>query len=388
MSRLFLPAATNYLLDPRQISPWTIAHGGSHPPVYTLLSGGGGRIQYAGQAPDAGEWINLEARSAAGSFAAGDSATFSVELSGDVSAELTFRLFVVPVNNTGDAIDYTSTVNIAVGTAPARFSVTRAALPALTDSVIVYVAPMGFVAGIHMDVVVDRACVTKSSYPTPYFDGDTVDDNDSCAWTGDANESTSTRDGSSLVFTTADGFPDLGTLGTIAGTFAIPVAGDVSSWNYPYTCGPGSASTVLKDSLFGVRGQRYNGSTQKGTGFISTETWAADSRHSFVHRFPDNGTQQFNLDGTDASSVAQAGSYQTFLELYIGAASGQIGSNIHVGNLLFSPSTKPNAWVTAIQANSGAAFGNVYRLKREFMAPGDALWIGGENDNKLWTKGA
>lgn len=403
MSRLFLPAATNYHANPSLegtyvgglapgLSVISSALAGSivKEPVAGRTGGQAQRIAYTGLAGDAGDWILMDsAVTAVGSFAAGEVVTASFYYRGTLGAG---------IYNAGGLIAALDAAGASVGNSGAAPMVTSAdwtrcsvtyTLPANTSKIYLRMQWNGHAEGTVIDLAFDDFQIEKSPFPTPYFDGYTVDGNNSCAWTGAANASTSTRAVSDLQFAPG-GLSVCQSFGTIAMRYSPLIAADASPafQTYAQFDKSGTARTYLDSG--GALANSYRMGAGGQSASAASQTFGAGSTQCVVGRWSRTGpTIDLNVNGVDASQVTTAWSADpgAIDILRVGYGNGR-ASNAYEGPLLLSPTRKPDAWVTAIQANSGAAYSDINRLKREFMAPGDALWVGNEGDINLWVKGS
>jgi lysophospholipase L1-like esterase len=113
--------------------------------------------------------------------------------------------------------------------------------------------------------------------------------------------------------------------------------------------------------------------------------FAAGTLHRLIGRWSATAID-LNYDGTNATQVATGTTLTGFQSLMPGAYhSGVQQASGYVGPVVVSPTRKSDAWVTAITADSGAAFSDPARLFRDFMSVGDIIMPLG-NDSVAYTK--
>lgn len=102
-------------------------------------------------------------------------------------------------------------------------------------------------------------------------------------------------------------------------------------------------------------------------------TGAAGVPHFLVGRWVDATSLDLNHDGTDVAQVSHATAAEAYTSFSIGGETATREATAHIGPFIISPARKTDGWVTAIQANSGAAYSSIPRLVRDFMAVGDYI---------------
>lgn len=201
----------------------------------------------------------------------------------------------------------------------------------------------------------------------------------SIAWTGTANASTSTRVGSSLNYS-----PSLisATAGTVAAR-TVPIGatsadsyGSVDVFMYVQRS-PTNYALLFQRVNNSVYGYLYGGG---GADFIGKTSlnWAANSQNHVVFRWTAASALDLNYNGTNVAQVATA---RTPVPLSTGSVSvGWLGNGCiyagssYIGPMVYSQQNKSAAWVTAIQANSGAVYSYPMTLWQDYLAPTDTLF--------------
>lgn len=232
----------------------------------------------------------------------------------------------------------------------------------------------GFAAGGVMDVSTALLSVTDESILTPYFDGSY----DDCAWTGTADASTSTRTVSALTLPVT-----LGSTGfTISGRFTpLWAANDGVAHNLlTLYAGADARATIYKHTDNKLYCTVTDG-TDSASSATAALSFAANSTHTFVARCTWAGTVDLNLDGTDATQGdASAVAAQTIDSIAFGG-----DALSYVGPVTASGTREDDTWTAAIQADSGAAFGSLPLLWDTYMVSGDGL-APLSSDGRMWIK--
>jgi hypothetical protein len=380
-SRLFLPALTNYVTNPRLVDGnadgladgFTLS-GAAGAPVYSVTANGDGtftqRIRYTGVAGDNNATVTLlGAASAAASFAQNDPVTVSKVIS---ALALTGCAASVIVQCLSDADAVLSTDTVAVA-ATGRFSVTKSAAPATTSKTAGGIRFTGVDAGDVIDISFTAPTRTKTAYPVPYFDGFMTANR--CSWSGSADASTSVVAASDLRFPVGSLFGAAMTVAARVDALHTAAYQTNDYWlidtNSKVIFGAGWNSAWKATLVYGA------------TATISTtQVWTPGTPKHVVWRY-DGTTMDMNLSGTTIAQVPHA------LGPPVGVGTHFKLSSVlsrQLGTLVLSPTRKPDSWVTAIQANNGAAYDDVARLFFEFMASGDAMVVHANGDSKLWVK--
>jgi hypothetical protein len=263
---------------------------------------------------------------------------------------------------------------------------TRAALPVGTASVNFLISVFNISEGDTIDLTLDDIHLEKSPFPTPYFDGSTSDSENAntYAWTGAANASTSMRAASRLRIPLPT---DLAPAMTVATRFS-PLWGATGATGEKILFTFADGNIVLEASnntiLF-----NYNGAD--GSAGTGAQTFSAGSVNSAIARAVRNGTVDLMVDGVAAAQDISAGSP------VVAYSSVQIGdywtegysARSYIGPALFSPQRKSDAWTVAMDALLRSSDIDLYKIKRDFMSPGDALFSGLQVDgSKLFIKGS
>jgi hypothetical protein len=254
----------------------------------------------------------------------------------------------------------------------ARCATTFTAAPADTSRARIGIAFENSISeGDTIDITIDDVLIEKSSVLTPYFDGTYP----TCAWTDAANASTSTRTASSLI--DAAGAYVADAAGTIALRFVPLWAGNDGALHELLSIrdagDTADAVRIYKDTDNKVK-LRLAGAGTK-TIDSAAQSFAIGSSHVLVARW-NNGDEtgpvlNLNLDGTDVAEVANDQTI-TVGKIVVGAGATNVGAS-YEGPELFAPTYKADAWVTAIQASSGAAYNNLHVLWNTYCASGDLL---------------
>lgn len=386
--RLFLPASTNYLTNPSfeiDTNDDGLADGWGTVVAHATPSRVAGRLGgYAQRFTFDGTDVNLyDDLFTVTGLSEGDVITASgylrTNLSGGGGQGPRIQL------KSGATDSYTTSV-LGI-TDWARYAVTIA-VPAGSTTAVVTLRRITN-AGITGTVDYDDLKLTKLAYLDPYHDGSTTDLNNSCAWTGAANASTSTRAASALIATT--GLPAaMHTAGTIAMKVSPTLAAANGIAHDFITLHQAAAAFICLSKDTANKFSLTCCGTTANSVLSAAQSYAANSAHVLVGRWTQGGagTMDLNYDGTNAAQAAQAKTLVQPTAAYFGTLNdGSLASMAYEGPILISPTRKPDAWVTAIQASSGAAYSDIAGLKKNFMAPGDALWVGNLNDISLWTKG-
>lgn len=384
--RLFLPAGTNYLINPSfetdtdaNGTPDNIVPFSSTAGVMTVsrvagrLGGYAMRIQESHA--NAGGSVDIFGRTDDGhtaayfgtansSFAENDVATLSCYIKGTIANFANIRIYLKALKNDGTVTGTSSLVAITLTTDWQRVSVSYTC-PALTTHVHAHLQANTAAANHAVDVVVDDVLIEKSPVLTPYFDGTYPN----CAWTGTANASTSTRTVSVLKYP----LEAFAVGGTAAMRYTPLYAGNGTATERVLYLNAGANDRVR---IFGTGG-RVKNQIYDGTDFveptIAAVSWAAGTTHVFVARWIWASTADISQDGTAATQGdASAVGAQTIDSVNLLHASAPAES--YAGPLLISPSRKSDGWTTAIQASSGAAFSSPMRLWRDFMSAGDVIF--------------
>lgn len=361
--RLFLPAATNYCTNPVAAVDtvgWTVNGAGSSASRQVGVTPLGDTFMRLVRGS-----TNSELRGPYVVSAAGEVWTISAWVRGTPGVPASLAL-VNWYSGTGNAA-----VNFTLTDTWVRVSATG---PAVVDdghpNRTMFVRFTGGTAGDVLEVVGMQA--EKSPFPTPYFDGSTAN----CAWTGTPNASTSTRAVSVLAY------PPLGDIMPMQGTIAgrMTHLGPVSAGSQH--C---SLAGFYGSSPFGNVRAYLTQSAGRPRMWVSGESTSVTSPdagvpYSVVGRWTEANVQ-LNHDGVD-----QPQSVNPVVGLATSnIAVGQAPLGGYVCPVLISPTRKSDAWVTAIQANSGAAYNDPVRLYREFMSPGDML-IPLQGDSRAYKK--
>lgn len=232
-----------------------------------------------------------------------------------------------------------------------------------------------FAGGTTSTIYVTGADVVVSPILAPHFDGTYP----GCAWTSTANASTSTRTASSLVFTT--GLPaGLHTAQTVAMRM-VPL------WNSATTGTPYRTMFTTYDGSAELVMLRKNSSVNSFWSYLVADassssvnsgalSYNVGDTHTFVTRTVPGagGTLDLNRNGTDYAQAATALVASPATSLIVGAREdGTDPADAYIGPAIISPARKSDAWVAAIQASSGAAFGNLNILWSQYMVKGDLL---------------
>lgn len=145
------------------------------------------RITYTAAAGDVADVVEVYDLTAAASFAATDDCTLSFDVRGSGSGA-TANLRIVPVNAALGALGLAQQA-ITLTSSLQRVELTYDNLPATTDRVYVALRVTGVDDGDEFDVYFGAVNVEKKAYATSFCCGAL----DWCAWSGDEDDSTSTR---------------------------------------------------------------------------------------------------------------------------------------------------------------------------------------------------
>ncbi len=161
------------------------------------------------------------------------------------------------------------------------------------------------------------------------------------------------------------------TAGTIAFRFVPQFAGNDNATQRLFYAYVGAYDRVR---FFKDMANKVNCAITDGTDTVSSltaaQSWASGTVHYVVGRWTWAATVDVNLDSTNATQGdASAVNAQTCDSIYVGHAT--VPAPTFIGPAIVSPTRKSDAWVTAIQASSGAAYQSVPRLVRDFLAVGD-----------------
>ena len=228
---------------------------------------------------------------------------------------------------------------------------------------------------------VANAEIESNSYLDPFFCGISP----GCAWSGSANNSTSTRTQSILGYTCGSW------MGTSAGTVACCAYsncgwGDAASRALLYVENAavnGAGMMLYKSGSAGAF--KFYPKNAGGTSVTATGPgWGAGAqaaaafgpgdRTSHVGRW-DASWVNLNDNGLDSTPMASGSLVASVSTLYIGTDYPAASDFMHgqVAMVIVSPVKKSDAWTAAIQANNGAAWSDPVRLFRDFLASGDLL---------------
>jgi hypothetical protein len=179
-----------------------------------------------------------------------------------------------------------------------------------------------------------------------------------------------------LTFVGSPGNP----LGIAAGTVAARVipawAGNDNTGHNIAFC---NASVSGYIALTKTTGNAWMCRISDGVAQLASSTsaalaFSANTTHHIVARYAGGAAMSadLNSDGTDAAqgTSANPGPSAATTTLTIGGTTIFTG---YIGPVLLSGSRKSDGWVTAIQANSGAAYSSITRLVRDYMAVGDVI---------------
>jgi hypothetical protein len=286
------------------------------------------RVQYDGVAGDgAGKTLQVEVKTAAGTFAQNDVVTGSVDLKGSFSGTST-KLVIWSLNAAGAyAGDSGYGTAITLTGSFVRYFFSLALASATTSAVLFGVWSTGHKTGTSLDITIDDVLIEKSAVLTPYFDGTYPD----CAWTGPANASTSTRGASVLQYTT--GIPaNLNAAGTWACRWT-PLFASTTSTEYEVL------STNLKDTVYanwiGYLISKYSGKMA----YDDTTTFAAGSSHSVVASWSAGAASSGSFDGSamknnGASGAATAAITTLAIGMY---QSGGYQADAYIGSVAVPP---------------------------------------------------
>lgn len=382
--RLFLPAGTNYCTNPSMETDAhtnTLADGWDassstvtgtivYSKVAGRLGGTAQRVQYTGVAGDAaGKIIYLLSKSADGSFATGDTVCGSAYHKGVLSG--CNGLLIVQQQNVGETGGDTNTVAYTPSGVWERSSTTKTSTTADMSKARILVCVTDIHEGDVVDLTIDDVLIEKSSVLTPYFDGT----HDNCVWTGTANASTSTRTLSTLTYTLPFSSTNRGTVAIQHNPiYASTYTGTPGLWYlvmsgfgiWAYWGGLGYWSGQISDGNDWLHGFIPSGScTEFGVGQNSPSVYRWDEARCGSAQL---GTTVSTLNSHDMNLATTSKEFK-FSPVY--TTRFATGST---RNTIVSPSAKSDSWVTAILANSGAAFNDPMRLWRDFMEPGDVLF--------------
>jgi len=215
------------------------------------------------------------------------------------------------------------------------------------------------------------------AYLDPYHDGATTDIGSACAWTGTANESTSTRAASDLQFTALAAA--LGPLMTIAVRFKPYFSSTTSASMGVGVWGQGATSNFCNLGNWSARWNQswWNGAYSAGAEKYVAATWAADDLITVVSRIDETAkTLDINVNGTDAAQAAMDGVPNFFTGAFrIGAGRNSAIPPLNgmVGPLVGFRSRLSDGDVDALQADDGALFDDLPGLVA-MMAVGDVVF--------------
>jgi hypothetical protein len=348
--RLFLPAETEYGTNPNLIDSNAdgladgVAVGGSRTgtPVYTCVNGVQ-RVQYTGVAGDAaGKTLTLQFCPNGIASAPADPWTVSATLRGSVTGcKVSFACWNQAWTDIVSAGDYsvsgTEAVFASTGVAPAGTTALEGPL----------LSCYNIHEGDVIDLYITKPATRKYSILTPWFSGDTP----GCKWgtdgLGTPNASVSVREASALQY------PVTGIVGT-SGTAAARVV--------PlYAGNDGAMHRVLGGgtNYFIFRKRSNNKWAFEGTAAVdwiesAAVSFAAGTVHTLAARWVQGVSMDLNHDGTDDTQYTGAFSFVAQDVVNIGGSYGDCSAYVNV--CLFSAVPAPQAYVTAVQANSGAAF--------------------------------
>jgi lysophospholipase L1-like esterase len=218
-----------------------------------------------------------------------------------------------------------------------------------------------FAGGTSSIVYVTAAALTQTAWAPPWFCGA----NPGCAWTSAADGSASTLTASSLV---SPG----GAFGAMVGTIALryvplfpSTSGQIAALVYGQ---PGNCLQLY------LSANKFYAKVTDGTHSPWVErsvTWAVGDVLTVVARFGANVDLQVN--GVPATPTANTAVGSAPTSLQIGSFSPYMAQG-YVASLLVSPEAKSDAWMAAIQANGGAAFSDPFGLFRDYESANDSLW--------------
>lgn len=205
-----------------------------------------------------------------------------------------------------------------------------------------------FAGGTASTVYVTGFNPIASTVLTPYFDGSYS----GCAWTGAANESTSTRTANALTYPAGTSL--VKTYGTLAGRLAPLFSGNDGIWHYLiHVNGPSRFINIDKYSpgTFGI-------DLAAGTDISSTAApTAVGAVSSFVGRWADGATLDFRLNGTNAAQDAALTALGTLTSIVIGTQeSAARPCQSYIGPLAISPSRITDAETVLLDAGLTAGW--------------------------------
>lgn len=216
-------------------------------------------------------------------------------------------------------------------------------------------------------IYITGAQVVAESVVSPFFCGLTND----CAWTGTANASTSTRTESVLTYAAISGLEAAGTVACRV----VPQWASTETATFKYFANAVGVGQYRLYHVSGTAYSRYYAPTSQNSG--TTVAFSANTPSVFVGRWNNgsSGTSDLNVNGTTATQITfdetGASGWGAF---HVGSSATPDSQAIaEVGPMLVSTSRKSDAWTTAIQADSGAAYSCITRLVRDFTAVGD--WV-------------
>lgn len=407
MSRLMLPAATNYCTNPSfeldtnsdgLSDGWSNVGnvGGSiqYSRVAGRLGGYAQRVQYTSPGGESGKVLSCaHDATAVGSFAPGDVVTFSLYLKGTFTG-VAPTIIVYTVQADGATQTGAAVADVSASVDYVRYSISYTA-PALTSLIWARLRIPGVDDGDTFDFTIDDVQIEKSSILTPYFDGSMA----GCSWSGTANASTSVRAISRLEFVYA-GLTGAGGIGTFAARVVplFPGTDDTvrSIVGLKWVSGPEMRRFGIQHgdtgSYHGFWTGDYGGGISGWPKAGAADASAIGTVHTIVSR-KSSTFLDINIDGVDASAVATTEHTGTAPLLVVGGNGDTIlyeSSCAYIGPVLISPQRKSDEWVAAIQADSGAAFDDINLLMDTYMEVGDMLLPLTSNGNALvkgiWTR--
>jgi hypothetical protein len=245
-----------------------------------------------------------------------------------------------------------------------RFSASTAALPANSSRFGIVLQPAFFHEGDVFDLTIDDMQLEKSAVLTPYFDGGYP----SCAWTGTANASTSTRTASALVYQRAYGAEH-----TIA-CRSIPVGnyeGGVLVALYDITNGNESCDVRGADAQF-LNYERWTdasydailGATQSGAG----------ASNSLVQRVGASQEMDLTVNGTPVTQVTTGAGKTSRTQTGVCLGTNPAGSgptDAYIGPVAICPSRITDAQAAVVDAGLTAGWSGL-DLFRFFQSRGYA----------------
>ena len=370
--RLFVPlAATNYAIHPSfeldagaGLATGYSLTGGTSGVVTTLVAGYLGglaqRLQWTGGAGVTNKALRIEetAYTANGSFAAGDKVEYSVWIKGSVTGAISIaptiywykddNTFVLTEQGPAFITPTSGWVCYSyVATAPATATKLR----------VIPIVITGLDEGDTVDVTIDKVMLCKGSIVTPYFDGASA----GCSWAGTANASTSSRPASVGLYYPSP-WTTVPASGTIAGRF-IPLGAN-TQYTAEVLAALCNGTTPVAQLLHASGKPRANVTTTS----TSTASFAALAQRIITMRWSPSDVR-LNVNGVDATAGGAPTTGGAIDSILAGGLAGY-----WAGPLVFSAENKTDAWVTAMNASSGAAWAlDAAALRNGYLNDGDVL---------------